>query len=130
MVLRKKKPNPALVTADVVAIAHFVVANIVLFIGEFTDLMDKLLRVEHPGIEFVVKYLDAPIYAVLQGKFDWLGEYHDPFFNILATNMVIVAGSIFYGFVVFAIVKVLSMIFGLEDNKPVDLEDKPRFSRR
>lgn len=120
MVLRKKKPNPALVTADVVAISHFVVANIALFVGEFTDLMDKLFRVEHPGREFIFKYLDAPIYALLKGRFEWLNENHDLFFNILATNLVIVASSIFYGFVVFVIVKVISLMFGLEDNKPID----------
>ena len=122
--ISRKAPSPAVVAADAVAITHFLVGIAALLIGEFTNLFSSM-RSAHAGMDFIFKYLDAPVFyglrrafvwlgnkvPILEPYISWLGEYHGTAFNLISTTFVIVAASIFYGLIVFFVLKIISFMF-------------------
>jgi len=57
---RRIKPAEAAKTiADALALSHFVVANVLVVVGELTPLFD-FVNSKHPGMDFVKIYIDAP----------------------------------------------------------------------
>lgn len=63
-----KPPAAGKAVADAIAIAHFLVANIIAIAGDFTDLF-VFMKVPHGGIHFVMQYLDGPIYMAFGPMF-------------------------------------------------------------
>ena len=113
--LRKpKKIDPNIVLADGVAMAHFFVACVALVVGETTNVFTKLLKVEHPGGEFILKYLDWPVFSFLSGFnwFYWLREQQSTNTYYLSVFFIIIAASVFYGVVVYFISRLFTTLFG------------------
>ncbi len=108
-----KKVDPAFVVGDVVAIAHCMVALTMMVIGESTPLLNGI-REKNPGVAFLYKYLDKPVYSVISQWFDWLREYHDLNTYYLGAIFVVVTASVFYGVVAFVVIKVIMLVFGIQ----------------
>ena len=57
---KKTKRSPAMTTADVVAVVHLLVANVVYFVGQYTRVFSGMSLVE-PGKMLVYHYIDYPV---------------------------------------------------------------------
>ena len=116
MVLLTKKPNPPLSAGDAAAVAHLIVANLILIIGQLNEkaLPEIASKYDEPGIAFVFHYIDKPVFLFLNHWCPWIGELKDSFYNFLSVQLVIVSSSVFYGFIVFAVLKLIYIILGMD----------------
>ena len=89
---RKIKPDIAAKSiSDALALSHFVVANFLVVIGEFTNLFDFVLS-KHPGMDFVKQYISTPG-MLLAGP--WLNDANT--MNLwLSMESVIILASLIY----------------------------------
>ena len=89
------------VCADAVGIAHFIVANVIIVIGEFTHQLDELGAV-FPGLAFVYRYLDLPVYLLLE---NWDPGFQAATIKILLFGQIVIAlSSALYAFFAWVIV--------------------------
>lgn len=99
-----QRKTTAGVVGDSVGFAHFLIANAVLIIGEFSTLFDSVAKV-HGGMEFVYRYIDTPLYSLVRPF-----EKHfvgDPMFTFLFAELVIGLSSIIYGAVAYLMVRIV-----------------------
>lgn len=136
MGMRHKKINPAMVTADVVAISHLVIANLLYGLGEHTRIF-QFMGSLRPGRDLVYGYLDYPVFVALHWTFQFLSNFFgaiplisftgswfqwffidtdDKVFRWMHAEFVIVIASLFYGLVAYLFVKMFLVIFGLEED--------------
>ena len=116
MVLLKKKPNPPLSAADAAGITHMILANILLIVGQFTSLLPEISKkFKEPGIAFIYQYLDKPVFEFLVSWFPWIGKLKGGFYNFLSVELVIVSASVFYGFIVYVVLKLVYVILGMDE---------------
>jgi hypothetical protein len=109
-VQRRHKVNrysKSAIAGDAVGITHFILANILLVVGEFTELL-RVIDVKHAGIRFIYDYLDAPVYYFLEF---YIGNTHaDGIYMFLAVELVIVTASVVYTLITYAVLKILGAI--------------------
>lgn len=103
----KRIRNRNLVVADAVGVAHFVVANLCVVLGQTTDIFSDLGG-EYPGLFFVYRYFDAPVAAFFSGLA--YGEGGDVFFTFLVGELIIVLSSILYGALGYAFTKLIFLL--------------------
>ena len=110
--MRSHKPrlySTAMITADIVGLMHFFVANIIFLLGEVTPLFAKFGG-EHPGLTFVCTFFDQPLASMfanlISGKGDLLTV-------VLGAQVVIIGSSLLYGLVVFFALKVLTLFISV-----------------
>lgn len=107
MLSRRKEVSIAKTTADIVAVLHLMVANVIIALGEYT-LIFSFLHEKNPGIKFVFRYLDAPVYNLLATMIE---KWEIDFWSILlAAELVIVLSSLIYGISVYVLVRVIGAI--------------------
>lgn len=95
----------AAIAADAVGITHFVLANLLFFLGEYTPLLEGI-DVVHGGYVFITQYIDAPIFGMLRG---YIGNsFADGIYLFLTGELVIVVASVVYALIVYAVLKILS----------------------
>ncbi|MFN8391513.1 MAG: hypothetical protein U0136_14590 [Bdellovibrionota bacterium] len=109
---RRKEPSRYAVAADALGITHLVLGTLFIVVGEFTDFF-KALHVDHGGVEFILKYLDRPIYAILQPMVPEAAG--DAKYTILIGILVVMLGSIVYGMLSYFILRVIGTLFKSPD---------------
>jgi hypothetical protein len=110
---RPIRMDPCLFIADIVALLHAGFAVAFIVVGETTSMMNWM-RTEHPGVNFVYHYLDAPVYGVLVRALPWIDRPADSLIYYLGALLIVAAASIFYALVVFIVLKILKVVFGEE----------------
>ncbi len=98
-IVRNRKA--AVAVADALGISHFIVANVIIALGEFTDLF-SFMKTSHPGIDFVMQYLDALVYSLFG-----LANPSDPLMLFLSAELIVLTSSVLYGALCWAITKTL-----------------------
>jgi len=103
---RKLKPEIASKTiADALGLSHFFVANLLVVIGEFTNLFDFMLS-KHAGMDFVKQYISMPGVMV---PVSWLNA--DNTINLwLSMEIVIIVASIIYWSLCWLVTRFLFLI--------------------
>ena len=133
---KKTKRSPAMTTADVVAVVHLLVANVVYFVGQYTRVFSGMSLVE-PGKMLVYHYIDYPVFVALEFIFrtcstmfgslpfiSFIGPWFDWFFldtddlifQTMHAEFVIVSASLFYGICAYFLARLFLMVFGLDDD--------------
>lgn len=105
---KRIKPNVvAIRLAEALAIAHFVVANIVCVLGEFTPLFNSFGS-KHPGVFFVLNNIDGPVYAIFKSR---VLTTNDTLIFFMYTEMIIILSSaVFAGICYCAVRFILSVV--------------------
>jgi hypothetical protein len=109
---RRKEPSKFVIAADALGITHLILGTLFIVIGEFTEFF-KALHAEHGGVEFILKYLDRPIYAVLHPFVPDSGS--DAKYTIMLAVLVVMLGSIVYGAVAYVVLRIGASLFGSSD---------------
>lgn len=125
-----------MVAADVVAVTHLLIANVLYFVGEYTRVFQSWGSLR-PGRDIVYRYLDMPVYFLLDKFFNfminflgslpligftgsWFGWFFidtdDTGFRIMHAEFVIVCGSLFYGLIAYLMGKIFLKVFGLDED--------------
>lgn len=102
----RKVYSPAAILADAVGISHFVLANLVIVLGEFTSIFQHLSE-KYGGLTFIFRYVDAPMYKVLAPIVGTVR--YDSFQVLLVGQLVIVASSFVYGLIAYFFVKLVKL---------------------
>lgn len=95
------------IIADSVAISHFIVCNLAFVMGEFTDVFAEM-RAANPGLEFVYRYVDYPVFYVFRHLVD--SSYGDMVLTVLIAQFVIVMSSVIYGIIAGLVIKTLVLM--------------------
>ena len=92
--------------ADGIGVAHFIVANFVVLLGQFTSIFDALIRVQadNKGIYFLYYYLDRPVYFLFRGFVESARE--DWVLSLLCAQLIIVVSTVLYGFLAYFAIKI------------------------
>ncbi len=106
---KKKQVSKAARIADAVGIGHLILGSVLILVGEFTTVFDSY-DFDHGGIKFVYQYLCAPVYLIFQSFL----EVHrgDSFSVLLAGFLVVIAASVLYGMIVYALVRGINSLLG------------------
>ena len=99
----------AMKVAEALGLAHFITANLFIALGESTGAF-SFLSANHAGVEFVMKYMDAPIYALLEGRFD---PARNAVVYFMWTEFVVIISSALYGLLCWFVARVLLGAFRL-----------------
>ena len=107
---RKKEYSKYVIAADAFGITHFIVANLVLILGE-TSTLFLSVGTKHPGVTFIFDYLDAPVYQMFKG---FVANFRaDPVFMFLTAEFIIVASSLIYGLIAYFIFRAVGSLFNV-----------------
>jgi hypothetical protein len=98
----------AMKVADACAIAHFFIANTILLVGEYTDLLKHLTPAPHPGFLLITKYLDAFVYPYFK---DYVFQVIDTITFYSVAQLIIIGSSILYGFIVYVFTRLIVSAF-------------------
>lgn len=90
---KKKEYSRYAVAADVIGLTHMIVGTASILIGEYTDVFHTVAY-EHGGVQFVFRYLDAPIYWILAPFLPIAGG--DTQYVMMVGFVVVALGSIVY----------------------------------
>lgn len=107
---RKQKFTKAARIADAVGIANLILGTFLIFLGEVTDLFNSV-SIDHGGVVFVFKYLCAPVYWILAPV---VLEYHDLASVLISGMLVVVASSVLYGIMTYAIIRLAMSVLGIK----------------
>lgn len=103
-VFLKKK---LILVADAIGIGHWVVSTIVVILGQVTNLFADY-GAEYPGLDFIYKFIDRPIYGLIQGI---EAEYRsDLVVTMIIGQIVIVASSVIYAFIAYLALRLLFLL--------------------
>ena len=98
------------IAADAIAIFHFIVANIALLLGEFTNMFSSFGN-KHAGVHFIFNYFCWPVYSVLESYLQGVGkDWASLFFG---AQLVIIASSIFYAIILYIIFRIIGFFFSM-----------------
>ena len=103
------KLSKALILGNVVGTFHFIIANLAIFLGQFTPLLRTFDPYgKFPGITFVRNFLDAPIMPL----FAWFDRTSgdDFLYTMIVMEFIILASSFIYGGIVYLITKGISFL--------------------
>jgi hypothetical protein len=90
---------------DFVGLGHFIAANVVAILGEFTGFF-KAFGSKHGGIAFVYQSVDWPLYTLFKGFIPLKG---DPIVVWMTAQCVFIGSSLLYVIVIFLLVKFLRL---------------------
>lgn len=92
--------------ADGIGVAHFIVANIVVLLGQFTKLFDAVIEVyaDNKGIYFLYYYLDRPAYYLFKGFAESAKE--DVALSLLCAELIIIVSTVLYGFLAYFAIRI------------------------
>ncbi|MCC6954345.1 MAG: hypothetical protein IT290_09525 [Deltaproteobacteria bacterium] len=107
MAQRIKPKKVAVQLAEALAVAHFVVANAVILLGEFTHIFREFGG-KHPGVNFVMVHLDPFIYSIYASA---MASAKDLLVYYLLTELVIVLSSALYAALCYFAVKFIFMVY-------------------
>ncbi len=100
-----------LILSDAAGISHFIVANLVVLLGQFTSAFADIGG-KYPGLAFVYKYFDSPIASIpwVAGLVNW--SLNSSVFMVFTVGeMIIIAASVVYGGLVYLLCRLLMAIF-------------------
>ncbi len=92
---------------DSVATIHFVVGIIIMLLGEYTKIFCRLC-LYHGGIEFIFKYLDYPIYSLIE---KYLPNSQMQYYPYMKGIFVLAISSAIYGIIAYFIVSFTKSLF-------------------
>jgi hypothetical protein len=97
--------NKARITADAIAISHFIVANVIILLGVLfpKNKIFALFLSHHsttPGVDFVYQVMDRPVYKMFRGTAEGFRGTND-FMFFLSAEAIIILGSFFYGLIAY-----------------------------
>lgn len=106
--MKTSKPtySKSAIAADALAVAYFVVGNVVLFLGEVTTLLSAIGG-RHPGAEFIYRYFSAPAYRALGSVYRFTGS--DTLIVYLEAELVLLVASVTIGLVVYGLLRLMSL---------------------
>ena len=116
MVQHYTKKDKARVVADAIGISHFLVANLIMILGQvnsdFKEILTGLLPKysAYPGIDFVYNFMDKPVYNQIQGIAEMFRE-DSPKYFWMGAEAVVLLSSAFYGFVAYIVLWIIIKIF-------------------
>ena len=96
-----RKRSAAVTVGDSIGVAHFLVANLLILLGEITNLFNSYGG-RLPGLEFVYRTFDWPVYMITRPFIHMSGA--DAAYPFFAGELVIVASSLVYGFLAYLLV--------------------------
>jgi len=123
---RREKPitqnDKAKIVVDAIVVSHFIVGNMCILLGAFTDLFDPYKKgfKGNAGIDFLYSVLDAPIFflfnkvlsfyyvilGLLQKSVTTLAAIQPgSFFYYLMAECIVLLGSAFYGLLAYMILR-------------------------
>ncbi len=111
------RKDKARVVADAVGISHFVVANVIMIGAQANRDLGLAVRKfmkqnsDYPGIDFVYKFMDAPIYQQFRGTAEAFREGRPRNFWLTAECIVLLS-SMFYGLLAYVVIRLCFRIFG------------------
>ncbi|MCB0358346.1 MAG: hypothetical protein KDD44_01875 [Bdellovibrionales bacterium] len=97
----------ASVVADSVGITHFIVANLLVVAGFFPEYFPGDFG-RYPGLEFVYRFVDLPVYYVLQGVIK--SNSSELIMVYLLGELVIVLSSILYWTLAYCFVRFFQLL--------------------
>lgn len=103
------KFSKALIFGNIVGTFHFIIANLAIFLGQFTPILRSFDPYgKYPGINFVRWVLDAPILPL----FSWFDRTagDDFLYTMIVTEFLILAGSFVYGGIAYALTRAISFL--------------------
>ncbi|MCC6221473.1 MAG: hypothetical protein IT291_09570 [Deltaproteobacteria bacterium] len=84
------------IIGDAIGIAHFVVANLIVLVGQLTSAFESISP-QMGGLKFLYTYVDFPVYSMFSGMAErGRGEV---FTALIAGEFIIVVSSILYGLI-------------------------------
>lgn len=92
---------------DTLAFLHLLIAVVIVLLGEFTKIFTFISPV-HGGIGFIFKYLDYPVYYLVQ---QILSMSNDVSFLYLKCLFIICLSSVVYGLVCYFVVCFIKSLF-------------------
>ena len=117
---RYHKPGKYLGIVDGVAVAHLLIANLILVLGVITpffewmilyygeaELLVRTFVRSHPAIYFLYAYIDYPIYHFF--KEILISKPKDLMYTYVLAEIVIVGCSFLYSLIVYLILKALKL---------------------
>ena len=106
--IEKKKYS---IIADAIGFSHFVIVNLIALVGQFTDLFRNPSEFyDYPGLEFVFKYVDAPVYHLVSW---WRFQLDDQVVTlILFSEFVFIVSSVLYALIAYIFSRFIFTIFG------------------
>ena len=109
---RKKEPSRYVIAADALGVTHLILGTLFIVVGEFTEFF-KALNSDHGGVEFIIKYLDRPIYAMLYPFIPDAGG--DARYTVMVGILVVLLGSIVYGALAYVVLRIAASLFASPD---------------
>jgi len=98
------------VFAEAVAVAHFLVANLVMLIGQYFPVFD-FLESKNGGVKFVYHYIDFPLYTLLGSLTDNIGPRGTS--AMFGCELIILASSAVYGVICYFLLDLLFSVLKL-----------------
>ena len=97
-----------LLVADAIGIAHFLVANVLIGLGEVTNLFSEF-GARLSGMRFVLNTIDRPVFSF----FHWAGvdKTSDIVYPLIVGEVVIIISSIIYALVAYIFLKLVEWLF-------------------
>ena len=99
------------VVADAIGLTTLIVGTAAIALGEVTDIFG-FMKSDHPGVEFVYKYLCAPIYLVISPLLPTAAV--DYSYMVIAAVLVVVATALVYGLVAYLALRLFGSILGVD----------------
>ncbi len=109
----RKEYSRSAVAADAVGIAHLIIGTLLIIVGEFTPIFEKL-SFEHGGVQFIFQYLDAPVYYLLRPFMP--DAEGDSIYLWLSGLAVITLSSMLYALVVYLMLRFMATLFDSESS--------------
>lgn len=98
------------VFAEAVAVAHFLVANLVMLLGQYFNVFD-FLEGKNGGVKFVYHYIDLPLYTLLGSFTDNIGPRGTSV--MFGCELIILVSSAVYGVICYILLDVLFSVLKL-----------------
>ena len=105
---KKKEYSRYAVAADVIGLTHMIVGTVSILIGEYTEVF-QTIDYKHGGVQFVLHYLDAPIYWILAPFLPIAGG--DTRYVMMVGLAVVALGSIIYAVFAYYFLKFAVSLF-------------------
>ena len=109
---RRKEYSRFVVAADALGVTHLIFGTLAIILGEFTDFF-KALNSDHGGVQFVLRYLDRPVYAFMSPFIPAGGT--DARYTIMVGLVVVLMSSIVYGAIAYLVLKFAISLFRSPD---------------
>ena len=112
---QKDKRKPEMVAAECIGIAHLIVANLIVVIGQKTNIIRDIMtedpneRIVFPGFEFIYRYVDFPVFHLVKGIN--IPYTYDIYYAISFGELVIVSSTILYSAIAYFCISIFGLLF-------------------